>query len=183
MKKLPINFAPRTPWWQHATKTAWLLLLFAVTCTALVSQQLIHIVGANMQMVAQLEALQSNNRARPPHAIAAPARLTTSSIQGINQAVDGLNVPWPQLFAALDTTIPKGVALISLEPDPSRQSLQLIAESATTDGMFATIAGLQKRPELGQARITRTQVDLQQAQRPVRFALDISWPLGGLHQP
>jgi hypothetical protein len=97
---------------------------------------------------------------------------TLAQAQAINTAIAQLNLPWRDLFDAVQQATPADIALVSLEPDASRRWIRITGEARTLDD----VAGYQRR--LGRVGLFKRAVLLlheRQEAGVVRFAVEARW--------
>lgn len=122
-------------------------------------------------------------RAAAPQPVAATARRPLPAGAGeaqtaARQSGEQLATPWGGLFVRLETTLPKGIALIALEADARKPEASLTAEARTAKDMLAWIEQL--KDEAGFASVTLASHALQESdpQQPLRFVLRLAWRNG-----
>ena len=86
-----------------------------------------------------------------------------------------LNLPWKELFAAVESYQLDDVAVLSIEPDSQKGLVRINAESKSLDSMVAYFAYLQKIPLFREVELVSHQVQEQDPQHPIRFMLQASW--------
>jgi Tfp pilus assembly protein PilN len=146
-------------------------LLFAVSVAA-VSLQL------------ATNAAQERSLVRPPQRATAwsnkpakPVRIDSKELarhQFLKQVSNGLETPWADLLASLETA-PADVALLSIEPSASKRSLSLTAETAGPKEMLNYLRALQSDPHFSNAALVSHQVQLQTPGTPLLFKLHATW--------
>ncbi|MES2298822.1 MAG: PilN domain-containing protein [Pseudomonadota bacterium] len=132
----------------------------------------------------QRAAEQQQRRASTAQAVApvVEKRAAISEVQAnaVNAAVLQLNLPWRDLQEAIDAATPKTVALLALEPDSRTRTLRILAEAKNSDDMVAYIEQLKQQPFFESAVLTKHEVNEQDANHPLRFALDLHWAARGV---
>jgi Tfp pilus assembly protein PilN len=101
--------------------------------------------------------------------------LAPEQVAAVNRAVAALNLPWDNLFGAVEAARPEKVALLNLEPDGVRRSLRLVAEARDSADMLAFVDRLAARPELATVNLVKHEIQEKDAQRPLRFQVDAQW--------
>lgn len=125
---------------------------------------------ARLHHLQQRQAMQSATPA-PVVANAVPA----AQAAAVNAAVVQLNLPWRGLAEAVAAATPASVALLALEPDAKKRVLKLTAESKGGDGMIGYIGQLKEQDVFRGVTLTRHEVNEQDANRPIRFQLELQW--------
>jgi hypothetical protein len=90
-------------------------------------------------------------------------------------ALQRLSLRWNELFAALESTRPSGVALLAIEPDPGKSSLKLTAEAKTADDMLDYVERLQSAGGLADVVLASHQIKQGDPLQPLRFVVLASW--------
>ena len=178
MKPLRIDFAPpslrRTLFHLHPALLAGALLgLFLCVSAAIAGYQLMR---ARQAHDAQL--LQARQRLAKLSGIAVPLPRTLiapAQAAAVNGAILQLNLPWRDLQDAVAAATPGTVALLTLEPDARKHVLKLTAEAKNSDDMIAYIEKLKQQDFFSAVLLTRHEINLQDANLPIRFQLEVQW--------
>ena len=89
-----------------------------------------------------------------------------------------LNLPWKELFEAIESYPKDDVAVLAIEPDAQKGFVRINAEAKSLDSLLAYIAYLQKIPLFKDVELVNHQIQEQDPQQPVRFMLQAAW---GMH--
>jgi Tfp pilus assembly protein PilN len=89
-----------------------------------------------------------------------------------------INLPWKELFSAVESYPKDDVAVLSIEPDSQKGFVRFNAEAKSLDSMLAYLAYLQKMPLFREVELMNHQIQDQDPQQPVRFMLQATW---GVH--
>lgn len=182
MKFLAIDFAPAsvrrtlmlTPF------TSWLGVIFALAfCTAIASRAAAFHkkTGANYATVDRLlqkAKAQSKEQADRTAAAHVPA-LSEAEAKAVNNAISELNLPWSDVFDAIETALPPTIALLSIEPEAKKKILVGVAEVSGSEDMIAAIEALKKQPLFQSVLLTRHETNVQDPNRPLRFQFEAQW--------
>jgi len=173
-----IDFAPRTLRRALARTSAatWfagcagLALCIGVTLTAL--DLTAQYKARALQLQRALETQKERSLPQP-----APKKPSLSEVQAhaINGAIAQLNLPWRELFHAIESATPATIALLSLEPDARKQRIHLVAEAKTSDAMIAYIENLKREAFLDNVVLTRHEINEQDPNHPLRFQVQAQW--------
>lgn len=177
MKRAPIDFAPVSLARACASVSffGWLSALGAVLALAYSAQQLWLTVQATDAVVLQQRHAQRPVRRAVPVAAAPRPALPARQVDAVNLAVAQLNLPWRDLFDAIEATTPANVALLSVEPDARKNVVRGNAEAANSDAMIAYIERLKRHAFFKQAVITHHEVNDKDPDHPLRFQFDVVW--------
>jgi Tfp pilus assembly protein PilN len=130
-----------------------------------IARQELVIAGIRSENAAKLELI-------PVEADSEKITLETNQAKVIILA---LNLPWKELFAAVETYTKDDVAVLSIEPDSQKGFVRINAEAKSLDSMLAYLAYLQKTPLFREVELVNHQIQEQDPQQPVRFMLQASW--------
>ena len=90
-------------------------------------------------------------------------------------ALQRLSLRWNDLFSALESTRPTGVALLAIEPDPAKSVVKLTAEAKTADDMLDYVERLQAAGGLTDVVLASHQIKQSDPLQPMRFVVLASW--------
>ncbi len=82
-----------------------------------------------------------------------------------------LTLPWGPLVRALERSASRDVALLQLQPDAQSRVLKLTAEARNREAMFDYVRRLAASGPVAEAHIVSHQVQKDDPQRPIQFAL------------
>jgi hypothetical protein len=154
---------------------AGVLLLGVVALAAVLAYaqwQLFPEVAAQRQ---RLQAEAASLGATPSATTVKPAELTQAWHRA-QMASKQLGLPWTRLFAAIGKAGTGGdVALVSIEPEPLKASVVLVAEARNLDGMLGFVNALQASPDLADVTLQSHTINKTVPEQPVRFRLTASW--------
>lgn len=91
------------------------------------------------------------------------------------QLIGRLSLPWAHLFGALEKAHTEDVALLTLQPDAQRKSLQITGEAKTYPDVLAYVGRLKNQALLESVHLVSTEVQENHPQRPVSFAVSAHW--------
>jgi hypothetical protein len=171
--RLHLEFAPqpRSLSWGGLS-----LLLVALALLAIASLEVARKWGDNVQQRQALAALEDKQRGKPPAPVrpqrADPAE--NARAQVVRQASRSLAMPWAELLGALES-VPPGIALLSVDPSPAKQSVSITAEAAGAQEMLGYLKVLQADTRVAEVILVSHQVQTQAPGTPLRFQLRAKW--------
>ena len=178
MKPIRIDFAPRTLRYMIA-RTHWaawvagivgaLLCIAAGAMSAVLQQQRDELNGAVLHAKARL-AQRTSNRPVPKKTVISEAQATS-----VNAAIAQLNLPWRDVFNAIEAATPPTIALLTVEPDARRQVLKGLAEAKNSDGMITYIEQLKQQAFFSAVVLTRHEINEHDPNKPIRFQFEAQW--------
>jgi len=181
MRKLAIDFAP-TSALQQVARAGWieaLLVLLALLCALALWWLLGSSTEQNAAWQAQLDRVnQVSATAVSQTSETQPPPLDAAQVQLVNTAIRQLNLPWAEVLSALEQSTPRGIALLTIEPDAARQELKLSAEAANLEAMLDYVTRLRQQRFFTSVDLQTHQIDEQDPQQAVRFELEARWRAG-----
>lgn len=122
----------------------------------------------------QMRALQASHPAMPASAMRKVV-IPEAQARAVNGAIMQLNLPWRELQQAVAGSVPPGIALLALEPDPRKQVLKITAEAKNADDMIAYIEQLKQQEFFAGAALARHEIVDTDPNRPLRFQAEVQW--------
>jgi hypothetical protein len=168
MRRLDLDFAASVPRWPARA------LLLAGVLAALDAGARLH-EHQREQVRQQALAEQSLQTALTPPPI---DQATQLEWQAARQASADLALPWEPLFLAIEGALGPDVALLSVDPDPGRQSLRLGGEARDFPALLAFVSRLESGGVLRGVHLLSHEIRGDVAQRPYRFVLAARWERG-----
>jgi hypothetical protein len=86
-----------------------------------------------------------------------------------------LTFPWQDLLQAIEAVTSNRVALLSLQPDVSKNLVRITAECKTTGDMLAYVRAVNRDKRLADAHVISHEVATTVPGTPIRFTLQASW--------
>ena len=130
------------------------------------------------ELNAQRELLQAEVTklgAPAPTSTLKPADLAKAWQQARNVSVQ-LGLPWQRFFVALGEASKSGnVAFLSIEPDPLKGHVVLVAEARSLDAMLKFVSDLQNSPDFSEVALQSHTINKTVPEKPVRFRLTATW--------
>jgi hypothetical protein len=151
---------------------AWLLLGVGVVLS--VAAVLILADLKRELTVWEEQAARSNHGVRSNMSMRA-SEATQRELKQANIVLQQLALPWEELFAALEATRDEKVALLVVEPDAAKGQVRIGAEAKSAAHMLNYLRRLESDTALGEVVLLNHQVQLQDAERPLRFSVVASW--------
>ncbi len=104
-----------------------------------------------------------------------PAELTKAWQQARSVSVQ-LGLPWQRFFVELGEASKSGnVAFISIEPEPLKGHVVLVAEARNLEFMLKFIADLQHSPDFSEVALQSHTINKAMPEKPVRFRVAATW--------
>lgn len=100
---------------------------------------------------------------------------TQRELKQANVVLQQLALPWEDLFGALEAVRGEKVALLAVEPDVARGQVRIGAEAKSAAHMLNYLRRLERDTALREVVLLNHQVQLQDAERPLRFSVVASW--------
>jgi len=96
-------------------------------------------------------------------------------VQRANEVLRQLSLPWDSLFLTMESAAGEEVALLALEPDAEKQVVKVSGEARDFTSLLNYVTRLEAQEAFGPVYLQSHQVQLQDPQQPVRFALHAVW--------
>jgi hypothetical protein len=168
LARLDLNFAPA----RRNAPMGWLLLAVGLVIATVAGVQFRSAHAERLARAGDLVAIRGKDIAFVPEG-AGPAADPRAAKAAAGVARD-LQVPWSELLTALENVQARDVALLAVEPSPTRHSVRITAEAKNADAMFAYIEALHG-DSFPEENLTSHQVQTQTPGSPVRFVVQARW--------
>jgi hypothetical protein len=154
----------------------WLLLAGALAAVAAVSYQshLAREAAAREARLATLRGIAS--RSLP--AISERDSETPEvrdQIKKANAILRLMNVPWGELFAAIESADNGDVALLAVQPDTRNRSVLIGGEARSLPAVFAYMERLERTKRLHGVVILSHELKSKEPGQPIAFTLSAAW--------
>jgi transcriptional regulator with XRE-family HTH domain len=96
-------------------------------------------------------------------------------IKKANAVLQQMNVPWSELFAAIESAEGSDIALLAVQPDPRSRSLLLGGEARNLPAVLGYMERLQRTKRLRDVVLVTHELRNKEPGQPVAFALNAAW--------
>ena len=96
-------------------------------------------------------------------------------IRHANEVLRQLSLPWESLFQAVESSGGKEVSLLGLEPNTEKRQVKISGEAKNIAAMLDYIDRLETREVFGTVYLLNHQIQQQDPEKPVRFAVIAVW--------
>ena len=154
----------------------WLLLIGALAALAAVSYQG-HLGREVSRREAQVSALRGMTSRSLP-ALSEQDQDTPEvrdQVKKANAILQSMNVPWGELFSAIESAENSNVALLAVQPDPRSRSVLLGGEARSLPAVFAYMERLERTGRLRDVVLMGHELKTKEPGQPVAFALSAAW--------
>ncbi len=129
---------------------------------------------------AQLEEIRSmSRRARPAIAMqAADTPEVREQIKKANTVLAQMNVPWGELFEAIESADEGAVALLQVQPDARSRTVLMGGSARDLPAVLAYMTRLERTERLKDVVLMSHEVKLKEPGTPVAFQLLARWVEG-----
>lgn len=136
----------------------------------------IDLLQRNATLDAELAAVGQRLAARARvHPAVSRLALSQPETDDINGKIARLNLPWNELFQALESATPASVSLVELTPDARKNIVTGVAEAAGSDDMLGYVARLGSQPFFSSVLLNRHETNLTDPNKPLRFHFTAVW--------
>jgi len=126
-----------------------------------------------------LGVVQAQVRARQPARVKLSEREINDEVSRAKNVIANLTLPWARMFAAIETSDRKSVALLSIQPDAAKRRIMIGGEAKNFDAMLEYVRQLEASKTLQNVYVVSHEVQRRDPQHPVRFMLEASWVIDG----
>ena len=178
MRPISIDFAPRSA--KRAALSGgvvgWLALLTGVVLCVSVGLTLFGLVQKQSVQTAALQQARNRLQQRTAQKPAPKKTLIPESQENaVNAAVSQLNLPWRDMFDAIEAATPAAIALLALEPDAKKHMVKGQAEARNSNDMLSYIEQLKKQAFFTSVILTKHEINEQDSNKPMRFQFEAEW--------
>lgn len=96
-------------------------------------------------------------------------------IKHANEVLNQISIPWNKLFQAVEWSSGRDVALLTIEPDAEQHVVKISGEGKNIQAAFNYVRHLSEQEIFTSVYLQSHQVQLQNPEKPVRFALVATW--------
>lgn len=178
MKNSQINFAPHS-WHRRLlqiTTITWLLTVLGLISCGIAVLIACSQIQENERSAFALKKIQNqlqDRRAPKPQTI--QNLIPEAQVNAINSAVLQLNLPWSDLFDAMEAATPASIAVLAVEPDAKKNIIKGTAEAKNANEMIAYIERLKRQNFFSRVTLNKHETNEQDANRPLRFQFEAQW--------
>ena len=153
-----------------ARRTPWAGLAVLIIALAVATVFFMQYRDTRMQL-AELEATSGLIGLERRPATPIPKGRLDEQTKSAEAVVRELTLPWGSLIRALERSTTRDVVLLQLQPDAQQRVLKLTAEAKNREAMFDYVRRLTASGAIAEAHIVSHQVQREDPQRPIQFAL------------
>jgi hypothetical protein len=154
----------------------WLLLAGGLAALAVMNIE--REIAASIQgREAQIEEVRSlTRRSRPAlQGESGDTPELREQIKKANGVLAQLNVPWGQLFAAIETAQHPDVGLLAVQPDPRGRMVTIGGQARSLPALWEYMERLQHTQRLRDVVLVNHEIKTKEPGRPVAFVLSAQW--------
>lgn len=178
MKRIHIDFASRSIRRAIAKtrRATWLFGGIGLLLCASAAIKAFHLLEQRKAATSEAHRIRAELEARVARK-PAPKKLAIPDAQAsaVNAAIVQLNLPWRDIFDAVESATPATIALLALEPDAKKHVVKGMAEAKNSDGMIAYIEQLKRQEFFREVVLTKHEVNEQDPNKPLRFQFEAQW--------
>jgi hypothetical protein len=98
-----------------------------------------------------------------------------SQIQKANGVLEQMNIPWGQLFAAVESAENADVALLAVQPDPRSRAVLIAGQGRSIPVVLAYMERLERTKRLRDVVLQSHEVKTKEPGQPVGFTVAATW--------
>ena len=155
---------------------AALLIAGALAALAVLEHQRV-LARAAAERAQQVEEMRSMSRRTMPSIAGRDGDTpeVREQIQKANAVLAQMNVPWGELFAAVETAQDGSVGLLAIQPDPRARSVTIAGEARSLPALLAYMSRLQGSERLRDVVLMSHEIKVKEPAQPVEFVLSGHW--------
>ena len=174
MRALTLDYRRTDRTWHWAGLALLLLMLAGAVQMVAYYRALTDEIAHLDKLAARIEHKLHPVRVPTPITSAQAQQLATE-VNNANEVVLQLNLPWDQLFQTVESANGDDVALLGIVPDVKRGRIKVSGEVKEFGVLLDYLRTLQESEFLTGVYLEHHQVQEQDPEKPIRFALDASW--------
>jgi Tfp pilus assembly protein PilN len=153
-----------------------LLIAGAVSALAVLEHQRV-LARAVQEGAAEVEEMHSMSRRAMPSIAGRDSDTpeVRQQIQKANAVLAQMNVPWGELFAAVETAQDGSVGLLAIQPDARARNVAIGGEARSLPAVLAYMGRLQGSERLRDVVLASHEIKLKEPGQPVEFVLNARW--------
>jgi Tfp pilus assembly protein PilN len=169
MRRIDFDYAERRP------RLGWLLLIAGGVLAAAFAYS----YAILLDEAAQWEAALAKTTAPKPHVTStqagAQAVRLDQEVEQANDVIRRLSLPWNELFKAMEDAAIDKVALLSVQPDPQQQVVNLNGEAKAYADVLTYLERLDSSETLTKVRLVSHETKRDDPHHPVAFTVTAQW--------
>lgn len=103
---------------------------------------------------------------------------TREQVRKANEVLARINVPWSELFGAIETAQEKDIALLAVQPDAQARSVTIVGQAQDMKDVLAYMRRLETGGRLREVLLTGHEIKVREATQPIEFTLGARWVEG-----
>jgi hypothetical protein len=172
MRALNLDYRRHDTWRQRA---GWIGLLLACLVLGDLGWQYRQLARAVEAGEAELARLSAQPRALQSAQGTRQGKTLDEEMRFAREVLLHLDVPWMDLFGAVEASTLADVALLGIEPEPGQEQVNIIGEAKNYPAVLAYARRLEAGAPLSGVHLQNHQIQVQDPEHPVRFTLGAVW--------
>lgn len=123
----------------------------------------------------KLARIERDRGSRPAVGAGIRDGVESPEVRRANEVLRQLSLPWELLFRTVESVAGDDVTLLALEPDMEKRMVKISGEAKDFPAMLNYITKLEAKEVFGPVYLQSHEVQQQDPNRPVRFALIVVW--------
>lgn len=119
----------------------------------------------------QVLRVSERQKANSPREISDMAQ----EVKHANEVLNQITLPWEKLFQAVEWSSGRDVALLTIEPDAEKHVVKISGEAKNIPAVLSYLKHLAEQEIFESVYLQSHQVQEQNPEKPVRFALVAAW--------
>lgn len=172
MRALKLDYRCKENWRQRA---GWFGLLLACLVLGDLGWQYRQLALEVEAGEAELASLTARPRAMQSRHGGRQGKTMEEEMGRAREVLLHLDIPWVDLFGAVEASTSADVALLGIEPEPKQEQVRIIGEAKNYPAVLDYARRLEAGAPLSGVHLQSHQIQMQDPERPVRFVLGAAW--------
>jgi hypothetical protein len=96
-------------------------------------------------------------------------------IKNANEILGSINFPWEALFDSIENAASKDIALLSILPNVSKQSLRIDGEARNMSALLNLVEAMEHETIFVNTHLLNYRIKKNNSQQPILFQITTSW--------
>lgn len=168
MRALDLDLVRRRPRWP-----GWLMAVVGIVLV-------VDALTGTLRLQGEVQDLSRQSGARALRAAPAEAMTeeTRREFEAARRLLLELSLPWEGLFRSIEAAVDDDTALLAIEPDAAKQTLQITGEARDYLAVLNFMSRLEKDRTLVRVHLLNHEVREEAPEQPTQFTLAASWRAG-----
>jgi len=175
MRALNLDFRDDKPWLK---RSGWIALILVCAALGQMTWHYHSVIDRSETQQARLDAMSDRaHLSRFSRHFTQNPRFE-ADMRSAQKVLVRLDQPWDRLFSAVESAAGSDVALLGINPDPTKGLVRITGEAKKYEDVIAYARRLEANKFLTGIHLQNHQVQTHDPEQPVRFTLGAYWEEG-----